>query len=113
MYLHRWAFLFYISTKPNNYMRTIDKIITKVNCQYGAPMVRPNVGCAPSQLVKGVYGGTTVKKIRTVKVYDCLVPMNGAYDRGGVYWGIALHGIKPLRVKYTKDLSYIEFYRPS
>lgn len=102
----------YLATRlPRN--RTIDKIITKVNCKSGAPMSRLNVGSAPNPFVKGLHGGKTVKKFRAVKVYDCLVPMNGAYDRGGVYWGMALHGVKPLRVKYTKDLSYIEFYRPS
>ncbi len=41
------------------------------------------------------------------KVYDCYVPMNGAYDIGGVYWGLG----SPLRVSYTKDLTYIKFYR--
>lgn len=46
-------------------MKTIDKIITKVNCKYGA------------------------------------------YDKGGAYWGCP----ENLRVKYTKDLQYIEFYR--
>jgi len=73
-------------------MRTIDKIITKVNTQYGSPMGRQNTGKKP-----------TNKK----KVFDCKVKMNGAYDKGGVYWGLG----KELRVSYTKDLSYIEFYR--
>lgn len=72
-------------------MRTIDKIITKVNGQYGAPLGRPNKGTRP----------------HTVRIYDCAVPMNGAYDKGGAYWGI----YKQLRVSYTKDLSYVEFYR--
>lgn len=74
--------------------RTIDKIITKLNCQYGAPIGRSNKGERPDN----------------VKVFDCAVPMSeGAYDKGGAYWGIG----KQLRVKYTKDLSYIEFYRVS
>lgn len=73
-------------------MRTIDKIITKVSCKYGAPMGRANIGEMP-----------TGKRI-----YDCAVPMSeGAYDRGGAYWGLG----SQLRVKYTKDLSYVEFYR--
>ena len=73
-------------------MRTIDKIITKVNCTYGAPMGRM---CR--------FGSTTGKKI-----FDCSVPLdNGAYDRGGAYWGFPNN----LRVKYTKDLTYILFYR--
>lgn len=43
------------------------------------------------------------------KVFDCSVPLSGdgAYDKGGAYWGIG----KQLRVSYTKDLSYVEFYR--
>lgn len=74
-------------------MRTLDKIITKVNVSRGAPMGRSNVG----------------EKPKDKKVYDCRVPMiaDGAYDRGGAYWGIGAE----LRVKYTKDLSFIEFYR--
>lgn len=72
-------------------MRTINKIITKVNRKYGAPMGRSNVG----------------KKPENKKVFDCFVPMNGAYDTGGAYWGLGSR----LRVSYTKDLSYVNFYR--
>lgn len=74
-------------------MRTIDKIITKVSGKFGAPMGRYNIGNKPNG----------------VKVFDCAVPMNSAYDRGGVYWGLG----SQLRVSYTKDLSYINFYRKS
>lgn len=75
-------------------MRTIDKIITKCDCKYGAPMGRNNVG---------------VKPVDSTKVYDCAVPMSSdsAYDKGAAYWGLG----KQLRVSYTKDLSYINFYR--
>jgi hypothetical protein len=78
---------------PTNKVRTIDKIITNVNCKYGAPMGRISIGEKPSDK----------------KVFDCRVPMSGYgdYDRGGAYWGIG----KELRVSYTKDLSYIHFYR--
>lgn len=73
-------------------MRTINKIITPVNSKYGAPMGRSNIGERPTDK----------------KIYDCAVPMSdGAYDRGGAYWGIG----RQLRVSYTKDLSYVEFYR--
>lgn len=75
-------------------MRTIDKIITDVSTKYGAPMGRNNVGTKPADK----------------KVFDCAVPMCsccGAYDKGGVYWGIS----SQLRVSYTKDLSFIKFYR--
>jgi len=79
-------------------MRTINKIITQVSGKYGAPMGRHNVGHKP-------FG----KK----KVFDCAVPMNGAYDRGGAYWGLSSpgEGMGQLRVSYTKDLTYINYYR--
>ena len=77
-------------------MRTIDKIIFKVNTKYGAPMGRSDAGRLPEE-------GT--------KIYDCAVPMaSGGYDKGGAYWGI---GGGQLRVAYTKDLLYIHFYRKS
>ena len=74
-------------------MRTIDKIITKVNGKYGAPMGRHNVGN---------------DRPTDCKVFDCAVPMcDDAYDRGGAYWGRGAQ----LRVRYTKDCTYIRFYR--
>lgn len=107
-------------------MRTIDKIITKVNCKFGAPMGRPNKGENPIKEpnmeafkkqyshVKDTYLFNTLYVAnkrelneKTPKVFDCFVPMNGAYDKGGAYWGLG----RPLRVSYTKDLSYINFYR--
>jgi hypothetical protein len=87
-------------------MKTIDKIITKVNSQYGAPMGRPNI----DNRVELIHGGEIgTKKLSGGKVFDCRVPMSndGAYDKGGAYWGIG----KELRVRYTKDLSFVEFYR--
>ena len=87
-------------------MKTIDKIITKVNSNFGAPMGRSNVDERPAKngLVLDEYLDNPKNKL-----YDCAVPMSndGAYDKGGAYWGIG----KQLRVKYTKDLLYIEFYR--
>lgn len=77
-------------------MRTIDKIITKKNGTYGAPMGRGNKG--------------SIEDIGNKRVYDCRVPMNysdPSYDKGGAYWGLPVN----LRVQYTKDLSYIKFYR--
>ena len=75
-------------------MRTIDKIITKVRGKYGAPMGRVNIGTKP----------------KDKKIFDCLVPLacSGDYDKGGAYWGT---GFGSLRVSYTKDLTYINFYR--
>jgi len=88
-------------------MRTINKIITPVNCKYGAPMGRENVGSQPVTITSGP--NCRIFKKNQIKVYDCAVPMSsdGAYDKGGAYWGIG----SQLRVRYTKDLSFIEFYR--
>jgi len=86
-------------------MRTLDKIITKVNCQFGAPMGRNNIGNQPITITSGA--SCKILKKNQIKVFDSAVPMYGAYDRGGAYWGLG----KQLRVRYTKDLSYVEFYR--
>jgi hypothetical protein len=75
-------------------MRTIDKILYKVDCKYGAPMGRYECGTEPD-------------KGSGKKVFNCKVNINQGYDKGGAYWGFPDN----LRVKYTKDLSYIEFYR--
>ena len=58
-------------------------------------MGRPDVGTRPT---KG--------KIYTkhVKMYD------GGYDKGGAYWGMGM-GSDPLFVDFTKDMTYIHFYR--
>lgn len=70
----------------------IKKIICYVNCKYGAPIGRNDVGIEP-----------------TGRVYDRLVPMdNHGYDTGGAYWGF---GNYPLRVAFTKDMGFIRFYR--
>lgn len=76
-------------------MRTIDKIITKCDCKFGAPMGRDNVG------------GTNPPFGFMHKVFDCAVPLTDGYDSGSAYWGFPNN----LRVSYTKDLSYIHFYR--
>jgi len=77
-----------------NGKRLINQIITPVNGKRGAPMGRSNVGVPPP-------AGT--------KVFDEYIPMSEpAYDKGGAYWGMPNN----VRVRYTKDLSYVEFYRP-
>jgi hypothetical protein len=86
-------------------MRTINKIIYKVDCKFGAPMGRNNVGEFPHTVTSGK--SCKIYKKNQKKVFDCAVPMNGAYDCGGAYWGLGAQ----LRVRYTKDLSYINFYR--
>jgi hypothetical protein len=100
-----------ITTKK--YIRTIDKIVTPVSCKYGAPMGRHNFIQQGSEIKNGT-DNINVKYVRIsgdywIRLYDCAVPMSndGAYDRGGAYWGIG----KQLRVQYTKDLSYVRFYR--
>lgn len=90
-------------------MRTIDKIITRVpseRLKYGAPMGRHDVGHYPHTITSGP--NCKIFKKHQKKVFDCAVPLNnGGYDRGGVYWGCG----NQLRVEYTKDLTYIKFYR--
>ncbi len=75
--------------------KLIDQITYDVNCSRGAPMGRADVGTRP----------------KNKRILDNVVPMlasDRAYDKGGAYWGI---GTAQLRVRYTKDLSFIEFYR--
>lgn len=86
-------------------MRTIDKIITQVDCKFGAPMGRVSYDDRP----KLMQINDKVFKDSSAKIFDCAVPMSGdgAYDKGGVYWGTG----NQLRVKYTKDLLYVQFYR--
>jgi hypothetical protein len=86
--------LFLLIFEIKTMAKTIDRIITKVDSKYGSPMGRYNVGVRP---------------VDGTKIYDCQVPMigSGDYDKGGAYWGIG----PQLRVAYTKDLSYICFYR--
>ena len=76
-------------------MYAISKIINEVNCKYGAPMGRGSN--LPSE------------KPTDKKVFDRKVPMSSdsAYDKGGAYWGLG----RQLRVEYTKDLTYVRFYR--
>ena len=74
----------------------ISKIVYKVDTRFGAPMGRPDIGTKPTD--------------PKIKIYKRKVPMiDGIYDKGGAYWGIG----KILMVEYTKDLSYVEFYRLS
>jgi len=110
-------------------MRTIDKIITKVDGSRGAPMGRPNVGKKPVEFLPDMSDVIDIKDTlhynylwiarkkelnKNLKiVFDCAVPMNRGYDRGGAYWGLPSpgKGMGQLRVSYTKDLTYINFYR--
>jgi hypothetical protein len=86
-------------------MHAISKILDKVDTKYGAPMGRANIGSQPHTITSG--RSCRIFKSHQVKVYDRKVTLCDGYDKGGVYWGIG----GELRVRYTKDLSYVEFYR--
>lgn len=83
----------------------LSEIITTVNSKYGAPMGRRNIGSQPLTIMSG-RNNRIIKKNQT-KVYDRKVNLIDGYDKGGAYWG----NPNNLRVRFTKDLSYIEFYR--
>ena len=69
-------------------------------------MGRSNVGSQPETITRGNQG--RIFKCDQVKVYQRRVPMiDGAYDSGGAYWGIG----RPLYVRFTLDLEYVEFFR--
>jgi len=88
------------------YWQAFHQILCNVDASRGAPMGRPNVGSQPVQVSRGNAG--RICKCDQTKVYQRRVPMiDGAYDAGGAYWGIG----KPLYVRFTKDLSYVEFFR--
>lgn len=86
----------------------VHRVIPEVNTKLGAPMGRSSLGEHPHTITSGNNG--KIFKNNQPKVYDKRVPMCsccGAYDKGGAYWGTG----KQLRVRFTPDLSYIEFYR--
>lgn len=84
----------------------LSQIITKVNTTHGAPIGRPNVGTQPRTITSGP-NARIVNKLQT-KVYNRRVTLDKhGYDKGGAYWGVG----GELRVFFTKDLSYIEFWR--
>lgn len=83
----------------------LSEIITQVNCQYGAPMGRANVGSQPITITSGNNG--RICKSHQIKVYEKKVQLIEGYDNGGTYWGYPNN----LYVRFTKDLCYIEYYR--
>lgn len=89
-------------------MKTIDKIIVKMDCKYGATIGRCNIGNYPPTVTSG--RSCKIYKCNQTKVFDCAIPLdNGGYDKGGAYWGTG----SQLRCSYTKDLTYVNFYRKS
>lgn len=87
------------------YWQAFHTIIYKVDGRYGAPMGRPNVGRQPVTITRGNNG--RICNCDQVRVYERRVILDEGYDIGGAYWGIG----KPLYVRFTKDLSYVEFFR--
>lgn len=83
----------------------LSEIITQVNCQYGAPMGRANVGSQPITITSG--NNCRIVKKNQTKVYERKVNLIDGYDKGGAYWGYPNN----LYVRFTKDLTYVEFYR--
>lgn len=81
--------------KTNDYFKNImDWILKKVNTKYGAPLGRRDIGKFPTD--------------SNIKIYDRIVVLDRqGYDKGGAYWGLG----PQLRVSFTKDLSYVHFYR--
>lgn len=83
----------------------LSEIITPVNCQYGSPMGRANIGSQPVTITSG--NNSRICKAHQTKVYEKKVQLIEGYDQGGAYWGLPNN----LRVRFTKSLDYIEFYR--
>ena len=84
---------------PNpDYVQTaFERIICPVECRRGAPMGRSDVILPPGS-----------EKETSERIYDRRVPLDsGGYDKGGAYWGVGAE----LRVRYTKSLSLVKFYR--
>jgi hypothetical protein len=85
-------------------MRTIDKILTKLDCHTDAPMGRRGEA-------DGIFSSfpflSPLDAKKLPKIFDCKVELTDGYDKGGAYWGMPNN----LRVQYTKDLKYINFYR--
>jgi len=83
-----------------------NQVIYPVSTKYGAPIGRAKVGTRPLTITSGP--NCKILKKNQVKIYDRRVPMvDGAYDKGGAYWGMG----PELRVEFTKDLTFINFYR--
>ncbi len=85
----------------------LSEIVTTVNCKYGAPMGRANIGSQPMTITSGP--NCRIVKKNQVKVYKKKVPLTEGYDPGGAYWGWPNN----LHVRFTKDLAYVEYYRTS
>lgn len=83
----------------------IKRVITNVNTKYGAPIGRNNIGFEPIIITSGK--SCKIYKSNKIKIYNKRVILSDGYDNGGAYWGIG----NQLRVRFTADLTFIEFYR--
>lgn len=83
----------------------ISEIITPVNTKFGAPMGRANEGKEPSTITSG--NNNRINKANQTKVYQKKVQLIDGYDNGGAYWGWPNN----LYVRFTKDFSFISFFR--
>ena len=78
-----------------------DGLVGPVNTRYGAPMGRSD--CPPD----GIWEFSD-ENWSDFPYFDRAVPLDsGGYDRGGAYWGLG----SPLRVRYSKDGQFWQFYR--
>lgn len=68
-------------------------------------MGRPNVGSEPVTVTRGNNG--RICKADQTKVYEKRVSLIDGYDMGGAYWGWPDN----LRVRFTKDLSFVQYFR--
>lgn len=86
-------------------------IVCPVSGKFGAPMGRrdnKNVSEEPATGAGQLYFKCIQICWDTMPHFDRVVPLDsGGYDKGGAYWGLG----SPLRLRYTKDGQYWEFYR--
>lgn len=83
----------------------ITDIITEVSTKFGAPMGRADIGKEPVTVTRGDNG--RICKCDQTKVYQKKVQLVEGYDIGGAYWGYPNN----LYVRFTKDLSFIQYFR--
>jgi len=83
----------------------ITDIITEVNCKFGAPMGRCDIGKEPVTVTSG--NNCRIVKRNQTKVYTKKVHLIDGYDIGGAYWGYPSN----LYVRFTKDLSFVQYFR--
>jgi hypothetical protein len=75
-----------------NYQEFKRLVFCDLSSKYGAPMGRTN---------------TSNTSYHPTTIHDRAVPMCGAYDRGGAYWGLGAE----LRCRFSADGQYREYYR--